>query len=63
MVIYLGAELAKLLFSVPNDVNATSHSYICCERPRTCIREYSPEDNLVRRSKYVKVATHVYRVA
>jgi hypothetical protein len=58
-VIYLGAELAKLLFTVPYDVNATSYSYLCCERPR--IREYSPEGNLVRRSKYVKVAPHVYK--
>jgi len=60
MVIYLGAEFAKLLFSVPYDINATSYSYLCCERPR--IHEYSPEGKLVRRLKHEKLAPHVYKV-
>jgi hypothetical protein len=59
-MIYLGAELAKLLCVVRYDVNAISYSYLCCERPRIC--ECCPEDNLVRSSKYVQVTTHVYEV-
>lgn len=59
-MIYLGAELAKFLCSVPYAVNALSYSHLCCERPR--IREYAPEDNLVRSSKYVMVATHIYEI-